>query len=59
MKIHEYQGKAILREYGVAVPDGSPAFTIDEAVKIYDKLDSKVSIVGHKFTLGGAEKAAE
>ena len=34
MKIHEYQGKAILREYGVEVPDGLPAFSIEDAVKV-------------------------
>ena len=56
MKIHEYQGKAILREYGVTVPDGSPAFTVDEAVKIYDKLDSKISIVKAQIHAGGRGK---
>jgi succinyl-CoA synthetase beta subunit len=56
MKIHEYQGKAILREYGVAVPDGSPAFTVDEAVEVYDKLDSKVSIVKAQIHAGGRGK---
>ena len=56
MKIHEYQGKAILREYGVAIPDGSPAFTVDEAVKVYDKLDSKVSIVKAQIHAGGRGK---
>ncbi len=53
MKIHEYQGKAILREYGVAVPDGSPAFTVDEAVKVYDKLNSKVAVVKAQIHAGG------
>jgi len=56
MKIHEYQGKAILREYGVAIPDGSPAFTVDEAVKVYDRLDSKVSIVKAQIHAGGRGK---
>jgi succinyl-CoA synthetase beta subunit len=32
MKIHEYQGKEILREYGVAVPTGKACFSVDEAV---------------------------
>ena len=31
MKIHEYQGKALLAKYGVPVPMGIPAFSIDEA----------------------------
>ena len=33
MKIHEYQGKEILRKYGVPTPRGYPAFSVDEAVK--------------------------
>ena len=32
MKIHEYQGKEILRQYGVAVPNGRACFSVDEAV---------------------------
>ena len=32
MKIHEYQGKALLAEYGVAVPRGKACFSVDEAV---------------------------
>lgn len=56
MKIHEYQGKAILRDYGVAVPDGSPAFSVDEAVKIYDKLNSKVVVVKAQIHAGGRGK---
>ena len=31
MKIHEYQGKEILAKYGVPVPKGTPAFSLDEA----------------------------
>jgi succinyl-CoA synthetase beta subunit len=56
MKIHEYQGKAILREYSVAVPDGSPAFTVYDALNVYDKLDSKVSIVKAQIHAGGRGK---
>ena len=33
MKIHEYQGKEILRQFGVPVPRGIPAFTVQEAVE--------------------------
>ena len=33
MKIHEYQGKAIFAEFGVPVPEGYAAFTVDEAVE--------------------------
>ena len=56
MKIHEYQGKAILRDHGVAVPDGLPAFSVDEAVKVYDKLDSKVAVVKAQIHAGGRGK---
>ena len=33
MKIHEYQGKELLKRYGVRVPRGIPCFSVDEAVK--------------------------
>ena len=33
MKIHEYQGKEILKKYGVPVPRGIPAFSVDDALK--------------------------
>ena len=32
MKIHEYQGKEVLRQFGVPVPRGYPAFTVQEAL---------------------------
>ncbi|NDG51103.1 MAG: succinate--CoA ligase subunit beta, partial [Rhodospirillales bacterium] len=38
MKIHEYQGKEILRQYGVPVPRGIAAFTVQEAVEAAQKL---------------------
>ncbi|HKJ30404.1 MAG TPA: ATP-grasp domain-containing protein, partial [Balneolales bacterium] len=38
MKIHEYQAKEILKNNGVAVPAGIPAFSIDEAVEAAEKL---------------------
>ena len=38
MKIHEYQAKAILRKYGVAVPRGRPAFSVGEAQRAADEL---------------------
>ena len=56
MKIHEYQGKAILRDYGVVVPDGFPAFSVNEAVKAYDKLKSKVAVVKAQIHAGGRGK---
>ena len=38
MKIHEYQGKELLRQFNVPVPNGIPAFSVDEAVKAAEKL---------------------
>ena len=38
MKIHEYQGKEILRKYGVATPRGFACFSVDEAVDAAKKL---------------------
>ena len=38
MKIHEYQGKAVLRKFGVKVPEGEPAFTPEEAAAIGARL---------------------
>ena len=38
MNIHEYQGKQLLAKYGVAVPKGHVAYTVDEAVKAAETL---------------------
>jgi succinyl-CoA synthetase beta subunit len=38
VKIHEYQGKAVLRKFGVKVPEGEPAFTPEEAVAVGNRL---------------------
>ena len=56
MKIHEYQGKAILREYGVAVPLGEVADTPDEARTIAARLGGKV-VVKAQVHAGGRGKA--
>ena len=45
MKIHEYQGKEIFRQYGMATPRGYPAFSVDEAVEAANKLGGKVWVV--------------
>ncbi len=41
MNIHEYQGKEILRKYGVTIPNGKVAFSVDEAMKVARELDGK------------------
>lgn len=57
MNIHEYQGKEILRQYGVAVPNGKVAFTVEEAVEAAKGLDSKVWVVKAQIHAGGRGKA--
>ncbi|MQR96538.1 ADP-forming succinate--CoA ligase subunit beta [Fictibacillus phosphorivorans] len=57
MNIHEYQGKEILRKYGVAVPNGKVAFTVEEAVEAANELGSTVSVVKAQIHAGGRGKA--
>src|SRR5690625_2415216 len=57
MNIHEYQGKEILRSYGVNVPNGHVAFTVDEAVEAAKKLDSDITVVKAQIHAGGRGKA--
>ena len=57
MKIHEYQAKEILRKYNVAVPNGSVAFTGEEAVKIAkDDLGGEAWVVKAQIHAGGRGK---
>ncbi len=56
MKIHEYQGKEILRQYQVPVPRGYPAFTVQEAVEAAQKLGGKVWVVKAQIHAGGRGK---
>lgn len=57
MNIHEYQGKEILRQYGVSVPKGKVAFTVDEAVEVAKELGSDISVVKAQIHAGGRGKA--
>jgi len=57
MNIHEYQGKEILRNYGVSVPNGKVAFTAEEAVEAAKTLDSSVYVVKAQIHAGGRGKA--
>ena len=45
MKIHEYQGKELLRKFNVVTPRGKPALSVDEAVKVAEELGGKVWVV--------------
>jgi succinyl-CoA synthetase beta subunit len=56
MKIHEYQGKEILRQYGVPVPRGYPAFSVLEATEAAQKLGGPVWVVKAQIHAGGRGK---
>ena len=56
MKIHEYQAKQILAKYGVPVPKGSAAFSVDEAVKTAKDLNTEVCVVKAQIHAGGRGK---
>jgi succinyl-CoA synthetase beta subunit len=56
MKIHEYQGKELLRQFNVPVPNGIPAFSVDEAVKAAEKLGGPVWVVKAQIHAGGRGK---
>jgi len=56
LKIHEYQGKEVLREYGVPTPRGFPAFSADEALEAAKKLGGKVWVVKAQIHAGGRGK---
>jgi succinyl-CoA synthetase beta subunit len=55
MKIHEYQAKAVLAQYGVPVPRGEVAETVDQAVEAARKLGGKV-VVKAQIHAGGRGK---
>lgn len=57
MNIHEYQGKEVLRQYGVKVPQGKVAFTVDEAVEAAKELGTSVVVVKAQIHAGGRGKA--
>jgi succinyl-CoA synthetase beta subunit len=60
MKIHEYQGKQLFAKYGIAVPQGVPCFTMDEAERAAEKLiaetGSPVVVVKAQIHAGGRGK---
>src|SRR5881409_871466 len=57
MNIHEYQAKAVLREFGVPVPRGIAAFTVEEAVKAAHDLGGPIWVVKAQIHAGGRGKA--
>ena len=56
MKIHEYQGKEILKRYAVPVPRGIACFSVDEAVKAAQALGGPVWVVKAQIHAGGRGK---
>ncbi len=56
MKIHEYQGKEILRQFGVATPRGVACFSVDEAVTAAEGLGGSVWVVKAQIHAGGRGK---
>ena len=56
MKIHEYQGKELLRNFDVPVPRGYPAFTPQEALEAAQRLGGKVWVVKAQIHAGGRGK---
>ena len=57
MNIHEYQSKAILRSYGVNVPEGKPAFSVEEAIENAKELGTEIVVVKAQIHAGGRGKA--
>jgi succinyl-CoA synthetase beta subunit len=57
MNIHEYQAKAVLREFGLPVPRGHAAFSVEEAVKAAADLGTPVVVVKAQIHAGGRGKA--
>jgi succinyl-CoA synthetase beta subunit len=56
MNIHEYQAKQVLAGFGVPVPKGKPAFTVEEAVKAAEELGGPVWVVKAQIHAGGRGK---
>jgi succinyl-CoA synthetase beta subunit len=56
MNIHEYQAKGVLKEFGVPVPKGIPAFTVEEAVAAAKQLPGPVWVVKAQIHAGGRGK---
>ncbi|AFS70850.1 MULTISPECIES: ADP-forming succinate--CoA ligase subunit beta [Exiguobacterium] len=57
MNVHEYQAKELLRSYGVPVPNGIAAFTVEEAVDAAEQLSGPIKVVKAQIHAGGRGKA--
>ena len=56
MKVHEYQGKEIFRQYKIPTPSGIPAFSVEEALQAYDELNTDTVVVKAQIHAGGRGK---
>lgn len=56
MKIHEYQAKDLFRKFQIPVPEGGPAFTVDEALNVADRLGAYPVVVKAQIHAGGRGK---
>ncbi|MFQ3595203.1 MAG: ATP-grasp domain-containing protein, partial [Sphingomonadaceae bacterium] len=56
MNIHEYQAKELLARFGVPVPMGIPAFSVEEAVAAVDQLPGPLYVVKAQIHAGGRGK---
>lgn len=56
MKIHEYQAKELFRKFQIPVPEGGPAFTVDEALNVADRLGAYPVVVKAQIHAGGRGK---
>jgi succinyl-CoA synthetase beta subunit len=57
MNIHEYQAKTVFREFGIPVPRGIAAFTVEEAEKAAHELGGPIWVVKAQIHAGGRGKA--
>lgn len=56
MKIHEYQGKEIFRQFNISVPNGIPCSSVDEAIKAANTLSGPVWVIKAQIHAGGRGK---
>lgn len=56
MKIHEYQGKKILKKFNVPIPRGSVALSVEDAVRVAQELGGNVWVVKSQIHAGGRGK---
>ena len=57
MNIHEYQSKAILKKFGIKIPNGIPVFSLSEIEKKYKTLKTKKIVLKAQIHAGGRGKA--